>query len=88
MERMQLFAGLDVHKDSITGTVKDCVGNSVRVLKVETSKEGVKRLFDGFKKSNVKVVFEATRNWHYYAELLRPYCDHLVMAHLWKAKVK
>lgn len=45
-QEMQLFAGLDIHADSITGTIKDENGNPVRVLKVETTKEGVKKLFE------------------------------------------
>jgi len=36
MEEMKLFAGLDMHSDSITGTIKDEAENPVRVLKVET----------------------------------------------------
>lgn len=86
MEQIQLYAGLDVHKDSITGTIKDEMGNPVRVLKVETSKEGVKKLFDRLPKKTMKAVFEATRNWHYYAELIKPYCNDLIMAHPWKVK--
>lgn len=78
---MELFAGLDMHTESITGSIKDEVGNNVRVLKVETSPEGVKKLFDRLKKKNVKAVFEASRNWPYYAELLKPYCNDLIMAH-------
>ena len=86
MEQIQLYAGLDVHKDSITGTIKDEMGNPVRVLKVETSKEGVKKLFDRLPKKTMKAVFEATRNWHYYAELLTPHCNELIMAHPWKVR--
>ena len=72
MKQMQLFAGLDVHKDSITATIKDIkddAGNPVRVQKVETSEEGVYCLFRRMK--NVKAVFEASRSWTYYASLLR-----------------
>jgi transposase len=86
MEKMQLFAGLDMHTDSITGTIKDEQGNSVRVLKVETSKEGVKKLFERLHKKDIKAVFEASRNWPYYAELIRPYCDAVVMAHPLKVR--
>ena len=81
MEQIQLFAGLDMHKDSITGTIKDEVGNPVRVLKVETSKEGVKKLFERLQRENLKAVFEASRNWPYYAELVKPYCSSVIMAH-------
>lgn len=81
MEEMQLFAGLDMHTDSITGTIKDYAGNPVRVLKVETSKQGVKELFERLQKKKIKAVFEASKNWPYYAELVRPYCSELVMAH-------
>jgi transposase len=86
MEKMQLFAGLDMHKESITGTIKDEQGNSVRVLKVETSKDGVKRLFERLQKKDIKAVFEASRNWPYYAELIRPYCNSVVMAHPLKVR--
>lgn len=81
MEQMQLYAGLDMHTETITGTVKDELGNPVRVLKVETSKEGVKKFFERMQKKNVKAVFEASRNWPYYAELIKPYCREVVMAH-------
>lgn len=81
MEKMKLFAGLDVHQDTITATIKDDAGNNVRVLKAETSKEGVKKIFDRLKKKEVHAVFEASRNWPYYAELIRPYCNEVVMAH-------
>jgi transposase len=81
MEQMQLFAGLDMHTASITGTIKDETGTPVRVLKVDTSKEGVKRLFDRLQKKNITAVFEASRNWPYYVELLQPYCNKVIMAH-------
>jgi len=81
MEKMQLYAGLDMHTETITGTIKDDAGNNVRVSKVETSPEGAKELFRRFKRKQIKAVFEASRNWPYYAELLRPYCNEIVMAH-------
>ena len=84
MEQLELFAGLDVHKDSITATIKDDAGNPVRVLKVETSEDGVNYLFRNLPK--VKAVFEASRSWTYYASLLRPYCKELVMAHPLKVR--
>ena len=84
MERMQLFAGLDMHKDSITATIKDDAGNPVRVQKVETSEEGVYCLFRRMK--NIKAVFEASRSWTYYASLVKPYCKELVMAHPLKVR--
>lgn len=86
MEKMQLYAGLDMHTETVTGTIKDDTGNSVRVLKVETSKEGMKKLFDRFQKKNIKAVFEASRNWPYYAELIKPYCREIVMAHPLKVR--
>jgi transposase len=86
MEQMQLYAGLDVHPTSITGTLKDTVGNTVRVLKVETTPEGVAKLFDRLHKKQVTAVFEASRNWHYYAQLLTPYCSKLIMAHPLKVR--
>jgi transposase len=85
-KEIQLFAGLDMHTDSITGTIKDEQGNPVRNLKVETNKEGVKKLFDRLSKKNISVVFEASRNWPYYAELLKPYCSNLKMAHPLKVR--
>jgi len=81
MKQMQLFAGLDMHTESITGTIKDGQGNPVRVLKVETNKQGVKKLFDRLQKKNISAVFEASRNWPYYAGLIQPYCNKVVMAH-------
>jgi len=81
MEQMQVYAGLDVHGETITGTIKDSEGNPLRVLKVETSQEGVKKLFNRFKRKQVCAVFEASKNWFYYAQLLRPYCKELIMAH-------
>lgn len=86
MEQMQLFAGLDMHAETTTGTMKDDAGNLVRVLKVETSKEGLKTLFDRLKRKNIRAVFEASRNWPYYAELLKPYCSEIVMAHPLKVR--
>lgn len=86
MEQMQLYAGLDMHQNSITGTIKDEQGNPIRVLKVETSKEGVSKLFERLGKKNIKAVFEASRNWPYYAELIKPYCKEIVMAHPLKVK--
>lgn len=46
MEQMQLYAGLDMHGDSTTGTIKDEEGNAIRVLKVETTQEGMGKLFE------------------------------------------
>lgn len=86
MEQMQLYAGLDMHTESITGTIKDDAGNPVRVLKVQTSKEGVKKLFDRLQRKHITAVFEASRNWPRYAELIRPYCDKVVMAHPLKVR--
>ena len=86
MEKMNLFVGLDVHSKTTTGTIKDSEGNPIRVLQVETNQEGFKKLFAGFSKKQLIVVFEATRNWHYYAELIEPYCSKLVMAHPLKVR--
>ena len=86
MEEMKLFAGLDMHTGSITGTIKDEAGNPVRVLKVETSQEGVKQLFDRLQKKHITAVFEASRNWPRYAELINPYCAKIVMAHPLKVR--
>jgi len=81
MEQMQLYAGLDMHTETITGTIKDDAGNNVRVLKVETTPEGVKKLFERLQKKNLTAVFEASRNWPRYAELVQKYCNKVVMAH-------
>jgi len=86
MEQMQLFAGLDMHTESITGTIKDEAGNPVRVLKVETSKDGVKQLFARLQKKHIIAVFEASRNWPRYAELIQPYCNKVIMAHPLKVR--
>lgn len=86
MEQMQLFAGLDTHQDSITCTIKDEAGNPIRVLKVETNKEGARKLFDRLQKKHITAVFEASRNWPRYAELIKPYCDKVVMAHPLKVR--
>ena len=86
MEQMQLFAGLDMHTESITCTIKDAKGNPVRVLKVETNKEGVRKLFDRLQKKYITAVFEASRNWPRYAELIEPYCNKVVMAHPLKVR--
>lgn len=86
MQKMKLFVGLDVHSKTTTGTIKDSEGNPVRVLQVETSQDGFKKLFANFSKKQLTVVFEATRNWHYYAELIEPYCSKLVMAHPLKVR--
>ena len=86
MGQMQVFAGLDMHTESITGTIKDEQGNPIRVLKVETSKEGVKKLFERLQRKHVTAVFEASRNWPRYAELLQPYCDKVIMAHPLKVR--
>lgn len=85
-QEMRLFAGLDMHTESITGTIKDDAGNPVRILKVETSKAGVKKLFERLDKKKISAVFEASRNWPYYAELLNPYCSSLKMAHPLKVR--
>ena len=85
-EQMQLFAGLDMHTESVTGTIKDENGNPVRVLKVETSKEGVKKLFERLQKKNITAVFEASRNWPRYAKLIQPYCSKILMAHPFKVR--
>ena len=81
MEQMQLYAGLDMHQDTITATIKDDAGNNVRVIKTSTSEEGVKKIFERLRKKNIHAVFEASKNWPYYAGLLTPYCNKLVMAH-------
>lgn len=86
MEQMNLFAGLDMHTESITATIKDDQGNPVRVLQVETNKEGVKKLFDRLQKKHISAVFEASRNWPRYAELIQPYCNKVIMAHPLKVR--
>jgi len=86
MKTMQLFAGIDMHSSTSTGSIKDEKGNPVRVLKVDTSKEGIKQLFFGLKNKKIKAVFEASRNWPYYARLLKPYCNEIVMAHPLKVR--
>src|SRR3989339_2228761 len=86
MEQMQLYAGLDVHSTSITGTIKDSAGNSVRVLKVDTTPDGVKMLFARLHRKHIIAVMEATRNWHYYIQLLQPYCSKIIMAHPLKVR--
>ena len=58
MEQMKLYAGLDMHMETTTGTIKDEAGNPVRVLKVDTSKEGIKKLFYRLKKKDINLVFE------------------------------
>jgi transposase len=86
MERIQLYAGLDMHSETTTGTIKDEKGNPVRVLKVETSHKGLNELFKRYKRSQIKCVFEATKNWHYYAKLLQPFSKDIVMAHPLKVR--
>lgn len=86
MEQMKLFAGLDMHSETTTGTIKDEEGNPVRVLKVDTSPEGIGKLFERLKKKQVKAVFEASKNWPYYAGLLKPFCGEVVMAHPLKVR--
>lgn len=75
-----------MHTESITGTIKDEQGNPVRVIKVETSKDGIKTLFGGLQKKNITAVFEASRNWPRYAGLIQPYCNKVVMAHPLKVR--
>jgi transposase len=86
MKQMQLYAGLDMHGKTTTGTIKDGAGNPVRVLEVETSKKGMKRLFMRFKKSQISAVFEASKNWPYYKELLEPHCRKIILAHPLKVR--
>lgn len=86
MEQMEIFAGLDMHSATTTGTMKDDAGNPVRVLEVETSKDGIAKLFYRLSKKKIKAVFEASRNWPYYYELLKPYCNNIVMAHPLKVR--
>ena len=86
MEKMQLFAGLDMHGETTTGTIKDEKGNPVRVLKVETSHDGLKKLFERLKRQQIKAVFEASKNWPYYAGLLKPFCSDVIMAHPLKVR--
>lgn len=86
MEQMSLFAGLDMHTESITGTIKDEKGNPVRVEKVETNKAGAKKLFARLQKKNITAVFEASRNWPRYAGLIQPYCNKVIMAHPLKVR--
>jgi transposase len=81
IEPIKLFAGLDMHTNSTTGTIKDEQGNPVRVLEVETSKEGIKKLFARLQKRQMIAVFEASRNWPRYAGLIQPYCNKVIMAH-------
>lgn len=81
MEQMKLYAGLDMHTETTTGTIKDEKGNPIRVMKVDTTKQGIRQLFKRLKKKNIKAVFEASRNWSYYAELIKPYCEEVIMAH-------
>jgi len=86
MEKMTIYAGLDMHTKTTTGTIKDEKGNVIRCLEVETSKEGIKFLFNGLKNKTIHAVFEASRNWFRYAELLKPYCDKIIMAHPLKVR--
>lgn len=81
MKTMPLYAGLDMHSATTTGTIKDEKGNPIRVLKVETSKEGMKKLFDRLDKNQISAVFEASHSWPYYARLLEPHCKNITMAH-------
>lgn len=81
MGDIPLYAGLDMHGETTTCTIKDEKGNPFRVLKVETTKEGMRKLFEKINRKQVTAVFEASRNWHYYSRLLRPHCRSLVMAH-------
>ncbi len=83
---MQLYAGIDMHGETTTGTIKDEKGNPIRVLKVETSKDGVKNLFERLQRKNITAVFEASKNWPRYAELIQPYCNKVIMAHPLKVR--
>ena len=84
MEEIQLYAGLDVHKEFIVGTIKDEKGNLVRFLRVNTNEDGAKQLFYGL--NNVNAVFEAGRNWTYINSLIKPLCNEVIMAHPLKVK--
>lgn len=86
METKQLFAGLDMHSGTTTGTIKNKDGNVVRSMKVNTSSEGIKTLFNRVKKKDVKAVFEANAYWVHFYKLLRPYCGEIIMAHPRKVK--
>lgn len=85
-EGKKLYVGLDMHSGSTTGTVKDECGSVVRVLKVETSEDGMRQLFECLDKENVSAVFEASCNWFRYASLVRPYCGSVIMAHPLKVR--
>lgn len=82
----QLYAGLDMHDSTTTGTIKDVDGNTVRTLKVDTTPEGIAELFHKMKTKQVKAVFEASRNYPRYAALLEPHCCEVVMAHPYKVR--
>lgn len=86
MKKMKLFAGLDMHQETTTGTIKDSAGNPIRKLKLETKPEGIKLIFGGLRNKKIKAVFEASSNWFHYANLLKPYCSEVCMAH--PAKIK
>lgn len=84
MEGIKLYAGLDVHKEFIVGTIKDEKGNLVRFQRVTTNEDGAKQLFYGL--NNVNAVFEAGRNWTYINSLIKPFCNEVIMAHPLKVK--
>lgn len=86
MIEYNVYAGLDMHQEKTVATIKDEQGNSVRFLSVETSKEGMKKLFQGIKKNAVEAVFEASKNWFHYYTLLQPHCAKITMAHPTKIK--
>jgi|GEM_PF-3877893 len=43
MGDIPLYAGLNMHGETTTCTIKDEKGNPFRLLKVETSKEGMRK---------------------------------------------
>lgn len=78
---MQIYAGLDVHRQFTYGTVMDEEGNVVFENKVLTSLSGFKSFFKRLDGQDVTAVFEASGNWRFVSDLLSQTGVKRIMAH-------
>jgi transposase len=69
----QLYGGLDIHKEQITGCILDDSGNVIREHSFPVNKKAVEKFTEGISNANVTFALEACGMWqgayHLFSEL-------------------
>ncbi len=81
---MDLYCGLDIHKNFHVGCIMDANGNIVKEGKFENSKDGIDGFFSGFAIS--KAVMESTGFWWSVYEMLEAKGYEVILAHSFRVK--